>query len=127
LALSAVVFEGTSDDTLLRGVGHLQGSAQPGAPGNLVLAGHRDTFFRPLRDIHPGDSITVTSAGREFKYIVQSTEIVNPDATEVLQPGNGSNLTLITCYPFSYIGNAPKRFIVTARKADVASPAAAGF
>jgi len=116
LDLSAVVFEGTTEDTLSRGVGHLTGSALPGGAGNLVLAGHRDTFFRPLKNIRVGDTIKVGGPSGEFDYRVDSTEIVNPDATEVLQPGNGEKLTLITCYPFSYIGSAPQRFIVTATR-----------
>ena len=116
LDLSAVVFEGTSDDTLTRGVGHLTGSAAPGEPGNLVLAGHRDTFFRELRGIRKGDNITVRSLDGQFQYQVDSTSIVDPDQTEVLQGGNEPSLTLITCFPFRYIGNAPQRFIVRARK-----------
>ncbi len=116
LDLSAVVFEGTSDDTLSRGVGHLRGSASPGQRGNLVLAGHRDTFFRELRGIRQGDQVTVQTPDGEFHYMVQSTSIVQPDQTEVLQPSADATLTLITCYPFGYIGNAPERFIVRATK-----------
>ena len=116
LNLSAMVFEGTSDGTLARGVGHLTGSAPPGEPGNLVLAGHRDTFFRKLRGIREGDAITVNAPEGEFEYVVESTAVVSPDATEVLRPGNGATLTLITCYPFRFIGSAPDRFIVRARK-----------
>jgi len=116
LDLSAVVFEGTSDDTLSRGVGHLSGSAGPGERGNLVLAGHRDTFFRDLRGIREGDEVTIKTPDGEFQYQVESTAIVYPDQTEVLKPGDGAMLTLITCYPFHYIGNAPERFIVRARK-----------
>ncbi len=116
LDLSAVVFEGTSDDTLSRGVGHLRGSASPGQRGNLVLAAHRDTFFRSLRGIRQGDQVTVQVPDGEFHYLVQSTSIVQPDQTEVLQPSADATLTLITCYPFGYIGNAPERFIVRATK-----------
>jgi sortase A len=116
LDLSAVVFEGTSDDTLSRGVGHLSGSAGPGERGNLVLAGHRDTFFRDLRGIREGDEVTIKAPDGEFQYQVESTSVVQPDQTEVLRPGDGEMLTLITCYPFYYIGNAPERFIVRARK-----------
>lgn len=114
LDLSAIVFEGTSDDTLSRGVGHLRGSASPGQRGNLVLAAHRDTFFRGLRGIRQGDQVTVQAADGEFHYLVQSTSIVQPDQTEVLQSSADATLTLITCYPFGYIGNAPQRFIVRA-------------
>jgi sortase A len=118
LDLSAVVFEGTTDDTLARGVGHLRGSAGPGERGNLVLAGHRDTFFRALRNIREGDEVDIKGPQGEFEYQVESTTIVNPDQTEVLEPGNGDTLTLITCYPFRYIGNAPQRFIVRASKIE---------
>jgi sortase A len=118
LDLSAVVFEGTTDDTLARGVGHLRGSAGPGERGNLVLAGHRDTFFRALRNIREGDEVDIKGPQGEFEYQVESTTIVNPDQTEVLEPGNGDTLTLITCYPFRYIGNAPQRFIVRASKVE---------
>jgi sortase A len=116
LDVSAVVFEGTSDDTLARGVGHLRGSAGPGERGNLVLAGHRDTFFRELRNIRQGDEVNIVGPKGEFEYQVESTTIVEPDQTEVLQPSDGATLTLITCYPFRYIGNAPERFIVRATK-----------
>ena len=116
LDLSVVVFEGTSDQTLARGVGHLRGSAGPGERGNLVLAGHRDTFFRALRNIRQGDEVNIMGPQGEFSYHVESTSIVEPDQTEVLKPGDGSTLTLITCYPFRYIGNAPQRFIVRATK-----------
>jgi sortase A len=118
LDLSAVVFEGTTDDTLARGVGHLRGSAGPGERGNLVLAGHRDTFFRELRNIREGEEVNIKGPQGEFEYKVESTTIVNPDQTEVLEPGNGDTLTLITCYPFRYIGNAPQRFIVRASKVE---------
>ena len=116
LDVSAVVFEGTSDDTLARGVGHLRGSAGPGERGNLVLAGHRDTFFRELRNIRQGDEVNIMGPEGEFEYRVESTAIVEPDRTEVLKAGDGSTLTLITCFPFRYIGNAPQRFIVRATK-----------
>lgn len=122
LDLSAVVFEGTSDDILARGVGHLTGSAAPGDRGNLVLAGHRDTFFRKLRGIRTGDNITLRSPEGKFQYRVESTAIVDPDRTEVLQSSNEPSLTLITCFPFRYIGNAPQRFVVRARQIDIKPP-----
>jgi sortase A len=116
LDLSAVVFEGTTDGTLARGVGHLRGSAGPGERGNLVLAGHRDTFFRELQGIRQGDEVNIKGPEGEFEYEVESTTIVEPDQTEVLKPSDDATLTLITCYPFRYIGNAPERFIVRAIK-----------
>jgi sortase A len=116
LGLSAVIFEGTSDGTLARGVGHLTGSARPGRYGNLVLAGHRDTFFRKLRGIREGDVVMISALDGRFDYMVESTAIVNSNAAEVLRPGSGATLTLITCYPFGFIGNAPQRLIVRARK-----------
>jgi sortase A len=125
LDLYAVVFEGTTDDTLARGVGHLTGSAAPGGRGNLVLAGHRDTFFRELRAIRNGDNITIRSLDGEFRYRVESTAIVYPDQTEVLRAGNEPSLTLITCFPFRYIGNAPQRFVVRARMIADIEPSAA--
>jgi LPXTG-site transpeptidase (sortase) family protein len=116
LKLSAVIFEGTDDRTLDRGVGHLAGSAAPGRRGNLVLAGHRDTFFASLKNIREGDEIDVTGPDGAFRYVAGSTEIVAPEATEVLRSAGGATLTLITCYPFRYVGNAPDRFIVHGRK-----------
>jgi sortase A len=118
LKLSAVIFEGTDDQTLGRGVGHLAGTATPGETGNLVLAGHRDTFFRPLKNIREGDVIEVTGPEGVSRYKVEFTQIVAPEATEVLRATGGSTLTLITCYPFRFIGNAPDRFIVRGQKVD---------
>jgi sortase A len=114
LDISVIVFEGTSDDTLARGVGHLRGTATPGERGNLVLAGHRDTFFRELRNIRQGDQITVKGTDADYQYSVDSTAIVQPTQTEVIRPTDDAILTLITCYPFYYIGSAPQRFIVRA-------------
>ncbi len=114
LDVSVIVFEGTSDDTLARGVGHLRGSAAPGTQGNLVLAGHRDTFFRELRNIRRGDQVSVKATDGNYQYTVDSTAIVQPTQTEVIRPTDDATLTLITCYPFNYIGNAPERFIVRA-------------
>lgn len=118
LKLSAVIFEGTDDRTLDRGVGHLPGSPTPGERGNLVLAGHRDTFFAPLKNIREGDEIDVTGPEGLSRYRVEFTQIVAPEATEVLRSTGGATLTLITCYPFRYVGNAPDRFIVRGQKVD---------
>jgi sortase A len=108
------VFEGTDHGDLRRGPGHLEGSAAPGAGGNCVIAGHRDTHFRALRDIRKGDTIEVATGQGEFVYRVSSISVVAPENTDALQPAGEAMLTLITCYPFRYIGAAPKRFIVRA-------------
>ncbi len=115
LRLSAVVFQGTNDSVLARGVGHLDDSALPGQPGNVVLAAHRDTFFRSLRNIQKGDVVRVTTPSGARTYTVESTEVVAPDETSVMDPTPKPTLTLITCFPFYYVGSAPKRFIVHAR------------
>jgi sortase A len=123
LHLSAVVFQGTEDSVLDHGVGHLEGSPLPGQSGNVVLAAHRDTFFRSLKDIQKGDVISVNTPSGTRSYSVESTEIVAPDDTRVLNATDQPALTLITCYPFYYVGHAPKRFIVHARDmAPVAHP-----
>ena len=115
LHLSAVVFQGTDSSVLDDGVGHLEGSALPGQNGNVVLAAHRDTFFRSLRNIKRGDLITVTTPSGIRQYSVDSTEVVSPTDISVAYPTPKPTLTLITCYPFYYVGHAPKRFIVRAR------------
>jgi sortase A len=114
LHLSAVVFQGADSSVLHHGVGHVAGSALPGQPGNAVLAAHRDTFFRGLRNIRKGDTVTVTTQSGPHSYRVSSTQVVNPTETGVLARTVEPTLTLITCYPFYYVGHAPKRFIVHA-------------
>jgi sortase A len=121
LQLDAIVVQGDSPDDLRRAVGHLSNTALPGELGNVALAGHRDTFFRPLRDIRIGDEITFKTQERSFNYVVESTEVVAPTDISVLQPSTGHDLTLLTCYPFHYIGPAPKRFVVFARKVEAMS------
>ena len=118
LGLSAVVFQGTDNSVLDRGVGHVDGSALPGQPGNVVLAAHRDTFFRSLRNIHTGDTVDVTTPYGVRTYTVDSTTVVDPTQTSVMAPTPTPTLTLITCYPFYFVGHAPKRFIVRAHDAD---------
>lgn len=116
LDLVVPVFDGTSDLVLNRGVGHIAGTALPGAPGNLGIAGHRDGFFRGLKDIRRGDAVEI-EAGRPRRtllYRVEKIEIVGPREVSVLAPRGGRSLTLVTCYPFYYIGSAPKRFVVEA-------------
>jgi len=114
LKLSTVVFEGDDEDVLERGAGHLANSALPGERGNAVLAAHRDTFFRPLRGVRVGDRVHLHGALKDSVYIVQSARVVQPDEVEVLKPTREPVLTLITCYPFRYIGPAPERFVVRA-------------
>jgi sortase A len=122
LEMSTVVFEGTADDVLSIGVGHLAGSPLPGQRGNVVLAAHRDTFFRPLRNIHQRDTITVVMPGGTRRYSVDETVIVMPEQTEVLAPASGAILTLVTCYPFDWFGHAPQRFIVRAHELTSSEP-----
>ena len=116
LGLSAIVMEGTSTVILRRAVGHISGTALPGQPGNVGISGHRDTFFRPLRKIEPNDIITLTTIGGEYRYRVLSTRVVGPDDVAVLDPGENETLTLVTCFPFYFVGPAPDRFIVRAQR-----------
>jgi len=114
LHLEVPVLDGTDAITLNRGVGRIRGTALPGQSGNIAIAGHRDGFFRGLKDIHAGDEIELLAAQRTDIYIVDRTVIVDPDDTSVLENGATPALTLVTCYPFHYIGNAPRRFVVEA-------------
>ncbi|MBI2214741.1 MAG: class D sortase [Acidobacteria bacterium] len=116
LDLDVVVAEGSSDRVLRRAVGRLSGGAFPGEPGNVVIAGHRDTFFRPLENVRTGDLIVIDSESGRRTYRVEWTRVVAPDEVEVLSSGRSRVLTLVTCYPFRYVGNAPLRFIVRARE-----------
>jgi sortase A len=117
LNLSAIVREGDDVATLRKAVGHIPGTAMPGDTGNAALAGHRDTFFRALRDVRAGDRIVMTTPDAVFHYVVRGTEIVDPADVSVLSPTRERTLTLVTCYPFNYIGSAPRRFIVRAQLA----------
>jgi len=123
LGMKAIVVQGDSEKLLRRAVGHLPETALPGETGNIALAGHRDGLFRPLRNVQPGDTITLRTLEREFQYQVQWTAIVPPTAVRVLEPTSEPTLTLITCFPFYYVGAAPERFIVRARKVSVAPSA----
>jgi sortase A len=114
LGMSSLVVEGTDDDELKVAPGHIPGTAFPGSAGNIGIAGHRDTFFRPLRNIHMGDIITLATRQRKFQYRVASTEVVRPRDVRVLDRTAQETLTLVTCYPFSFVGSAPKRFVVHA-------------
>ena len=111
------VVEGDGAKELRRGPGHLHGTAMPGAAGNCVIAGHRDTHFRILKEIRPGDDIVLQTRAGQYLYRVRKTAVVSPRNTSALQPTSDAELNLITCYPFYYVGSAPKRFIVEARLA----------
>jgi sortase A len=115
LGVSTIVREGEDARTLQLAVGHIAGTALPGDAGNMGLAGHRDTFFRRLREIDPGDVIRLVAVEGTYTYVVDSTQIVDPDDLWVLDPTPEPSLTLVTCYPFTYLGSAPERFIVRAR------------
>jgi LPXTG-site transpeptidase (sortase) family protein len=108
------VLEGTDDNDLKRGPGHLEGTVMPGSKGNCVIAGHRDTHFRVLKNIAKGDEILVQSRQGTYKYRVTGTSVVTPDNIDSLQPTSTGVLNLITCFPFDYVGSAPRRFIVHA-------------
>ena len=123
LGFSVMVLEGTDEATLSRGVGHIPGTARPGETGNLGIAGHRDSFFRSLSRISNADEIMLTTAdGRLLRYAVDRIDIVEPERVEVLAPTRGRTLTLVTCYPFYFIGSAPLRYIVKANLIDESAP-----
>jgi sortase A len=119
LGLRAIVAHGDDPRTLRRAVGHLPGTPLPGQAGNVVLAGHRDTFFRPLKDVRPGDDVRVVTPDGTFTYAVEQAEIVAPGRTDLLAPSDAPTLTLVTCYPFYLVGHAPDRFVVRARLVEV--------
>jgi len=108
------VVEGTTAAALRKGPGHLEGTPLPGEHGNVVIAGHRDTHFRVLKDVLIGDEIRVESARRDYTYRITDIRIVSPKDTHVLRPQSRAALTLITCYPFRYLGPAPERYVVQA-------------
>lgn len=116
LGLAVIVAAGVDNKTLRRAAGHIPGTALPGETGNVGIAGHRDSFFRPLKDIAAGDQVVLTTPYGTFLYEVESTQIVGPRRVDVLDPTPEPALTLVTCYPFYYVGSAPKRFIVRARE-----------
>jgi sortase A len=114
LDVSAMLLEGIDDRTLRLGIGHIPGTAMPGQPGNVGIAGHRDTFFRPLSGLQRNDDIYLQTREAKYHYVVESMRIVEPEAVAVLGDVGHPTLTLVTCYPFSFIGPAPKRFVVQA-------------
>jgi sortase A len=120
LSLAAPITDGIGRIELIRGIGHIPGTAFPGGLGTMGLAGHRDTFFRPLRRVTPGMSIRVTGESGTYRYQVDSTEIVSPEKVSVLNIGSQPKLVLVTCYPFNFLGAAPLRFVVHAHLLSLA-------
>jgi sortase A len=114
IQLVVPVYNDTDDLTLNRGVGRILGTAHMGETGNLGIAGHRDGFFRGLKDLAPDDEIDVDRIGQSDTYVVEKIEIVNPEDVSVLAPTPAPTLTLVTCFPFYFVGSAPQRYIVTA-------------
>ena len=115
LGMGVMVAPDVNARSLRRAAGHIPGTVLPGGEGNSGIAGHRDTFFRPLRRIERGDEIVLTTEAGDARYVVEWTRVVAPEAVEVLSPTPYPALTLVTCYPFYYVGHAPERFIVRAR------------
>jgi sortase A len=124
LALELYVVEGDGATELRRGPGHLAGTAMPGQNGNCIIAGHRDTHFRALKDIRKGDEIILQTRAGNYTYWVNGTQVVSPTNSDSLKPTGDAELHLITCYPFYYLGSAPKRFVVQAQLQDGAGPRA---
>jgi len=112
--LSVMLLQGTDDWTLDRAVGHIEGTALPGQSGNMGIAGHRDGFFRDLRKLARSDTLTLTTLQGRFEYRINTIKIVSPSDTTVLEATRTPTLTLVTCYPFYYVGAAPERYVVTA-------------
>ena len=118
LRLDVPVFEGTDELTLNRGAGRIVGTAWPGERGNIGIAAHRDGFFRGLKDVRPGDRIELAQLRRKFAYTVDNIAVVDPGDVTVLHGRPQASLTLVTCYPFYFIGDAPQRYIVQASLAN---------
>ena len=121
--LEVPVFEGTDDVTLDRGVGRITGTARPGQAGNFGIAGHRDGFFRGLKDVTTGDEIKLALPEGEATYVIDQITVVTPQDVSVLQPRPISSITLVTCFPFYFVGSAPERYIVSASLRADAQPA----
>jgi sortase A len=117
LKLAVPILEGIGAQVLDRGVGHIPETARPGEAGNIGIAGHRDSFFRGLKDVRAGDEIEVALRGARDRYVVERTWIVDPEDLSVLAPTAAPSMTLVTCYPFYYVGSAPRRYIVRAVRA----------
>jgi sortase A len=116
IGVAAMILEGIDERTLRRAVGHIPGTPLPGQLGNVAIAGHRDTFFRALRNVRRDDEITLTTLNGSYRYLVDSAQVVAPEDTQVLDDSGERILTLVTCYPFYFVGPAPKRFIVRAHR-----------
>jgi sortase A len=114
IGLSAVVLQGSDEHTLRVGAGHIETTPLPGESGNVAIAGHRDSFFRPLRNVQVGDDIWLNTPNAPVHYRVSSFRVVNPSEVSVIDPTDDAVLTLVTCYPFYFVGSAPDRFIVRA-------------
>lgn len=118
LRIRAMVAEGTDARTLDLAVGHISSTASPGSPGNCGLAGHRDTFFSGLGGVRAGDLVRFSTPERTYTYEVEWSQVVEPDRVDTLDPTPAPSLTLVTCYPFTFVGRAPQRFVVRARQVD---------
>jgi sortase A len=127
IGLEVPVFDGTDDLILNRGAGRISGTAKPGQPGNIGIAAHRDGFFRGLKDIRVGDRIELRTQGDASLYAVDDIEIVQPTDVTVLRNRSSPSLTLVTCYPFYFVGDAPQRYIVHASIVDSDKTAASKF
>jgi sortase A len=121
IRLEVAVLQGTDDFTLNRALGHIEDTALPGTDGNSAIAGHRDGFFRGLKDIGPDDAIELETLRGKEGYRVERTWVVDPEDVSVLDPTTTRSLTLVTCYPFNHVGPAPQRYIVRAVRADSAA------
>ena len=120
LDLAVPIISGIEDRDLARGAGHIPGSGSAGGLGNMAVAGHRDTFFRPLRRVKAGMVVFVSGSSGQYRYQVDRAEIVTPGQLKILDIGDQPQLTMITCYPFDFIGAAPKRFVVFAHLVSAA-------
>jgi len=118
IKVEAPVLEGTDEWTLNRGVGHIEDTAEPGTDGNSGIAGHRDGFFRALKDIHVGDLLEIETVQSVDRYRVERSWIVEPEDVSVLDATQSPSVTLVTCYPFYFVGSAPRRFIVRAVRTE---------
>jgi LPXTG-site transpeptidase (sortase) family protein len=123
IGLSVVVLQGSDEHTLRQGVGHIESTPLPGEAGNVGIAGHRDSYFRPLRNVQVGDDIMLETPAGSVHYRVSSYRVVNPSEISVIHPTSDPVLTLVTCFPFYFVGAAPDRFIVRATLVDDRRPA----